>query len=170
MQINAAAVFQGQTAVATITQTNVLTAAQAAGAAGATGGATGRAGGSGASAGGATGAGGGGGLSATTIGIVGAVVGGGALVAATKVGGDEEPASRGPRGYSGASSGQLVWRFPGCARIHGMSGTLRIMIDSTSGAVAGTATIEGTSRVSSVKLRRRPSTGRHRSAQHAVRP
>ncbi len=93
--IQVQAAFQGQTAAATIAQTNLLTAAQAAGAsgaAGAGGGATGSggtAGGSGGAAGGAGGAGGG--LSATTIGVVAGAVGGGALVAAKAVGGDEGP-------------------------------------------------------------------------------
>ena len=86
IQINAAAVFQGQTVVATIAQTNVLTAAQAAAAGAGAGGGAGATG----SAGGAA-AGGGGGISGTTIGIVGAAVGGGALVA-TQVGGGSDPA------------------------------------------------------------------------------
>ncbi len=80
VQINVAAAFQGQTIAATIAQTNVLTAAEAASAASAAGGATGGA--SGASGGTARGAGGfGGGISATTIGIVGAAVAGGAVAA-----------------------------------------------------------------------------------------
>lgn len=99
MQINVAATFQGQTAIASITQTNVLTAAQAAGAAssgagggtGGSSGAAGSAGGAGSSGAGAAGgvAGGagaaGGGLSGLAIGgIVGGAVavGGGALLAA----------------------------------------------------------------------------------------
>ena len=85
IQINAAAVLQGQTVVATIAQTNVLTAAQAA-AAGAGGGA-----GATGSVGGAAAGSGGGGISGTTIGIVGAAVGGGALVA-TQAGGGSDPA------------------------------------------------------------------------------
>jgi len=71
-QITASATFQGQTAAATIAQTNVLTAAQAASAAGAS-----SAGGTGGAGGGASG----GGLSLTTIGIVGGAVAGGAIVA-----------------------------------------------------------------------------------------
>jgi hypothetical protein len=85
LQIGATATFQGQTAIATITQTNVMTAAQAAAAS--SGGASGSAGG-----GGAAGGGGGGGLSGTTLGVVGGAVAGGALVA-TKTGGDDEESS-----------------------------------------------------------------------------
>ncbi len=72
VQINVTAAMQGQMATAAITQTNFATAQAAA-----------AAGGGGASGGGAAGAGAGagGGISATTIGIVAAAVGGGALVA-----------------------------------------------------------------------------------------
>ena len=84
LQIGASATFQGQTAVATITQTNVMTAAQAAAAS--SGSASGTA-----STGGAAG-GGGGGVSGTTIGVVSATAAGGALVAANALGGGEESA------------------------------------------------------------------------------
>ncbi len=78
VQIGASAAFQGQTAVATIVQTNVLTAAEAAAAASGVG----ASGGTGATAGGAAGGGtGAGGLSATTLGIVGGAVAGGAVLA-----------------------------------------------------------------------------------------
>ena len=82
LRVTASAAFQGQTATATIAQTNVMTAAQAAAAGGGT-----AAGGGGTSTTAGTGAaaGGGGGLSATTIGIIGAAVAGGA-VAATQTG------------------------------------------------------------------------------------
>ena len=83
LQIGASATFQGQTAVATITQTNVMTAAQAAAASG--GGASGSA-----ASGGAAGGGGGGGLSSTTLAVAGGAVAGGALVAANALGGGEE--------------------------------------------------------------------------------
>jgi hypothetical protein len=84
--INVTAALQGQMATAAITQTNFATAAQAAAAAGSSGGATGGAAGagSGASGGGAAGgtaAAGGGGISGMTIGIIGAAVAGGAVVA-----------------------------------------------------------------------------------------
>jgi hypothetical protein len=71
MQVQAA--YQGQIATAAISQTNVATAAAAASLAGAAAGAV-------------AGAGVGGGLSGATIGVIGAAVGGGALVA-TQVGG-----------------------------------------------------------------------------------
>ena len=81
LQISATAAFQGQTAIATIVQTNVMTAAEAAGAAGTAGGAGAGGGAGGTSAGAGAGAGTGGGLSATTIGIVGGAVAGGAIAA-----------------------------------------------------------------------------------------
>lgn len=76
LRVTASAVLQGQTATATIAQTNVMTAAQAAAASGGTSSTAGT---------GAAAAGGGGGLSVTTIGIIGAVAAGGA-VAATQTG------------------------------------------------------------------------------------
>lgn len=94
LQVQAAVAFQGQTAIATITQSNVLTAAQAVGASGA-------ATGSGASAGG----GAGGGLSNTVLLAAGGAAAAGAAVAV--VGRDEskpapmaiavEPTGRGIR-------------------------------------------------------------------------
>jgi len=89
LQIGASATFQGQTVVATITQTNVMTAAEAA-AAGASG--TGASGGASAGASGAAG-GGGGGVSGTTLGIVGGAVAGGAVAASSVLGGGDEEAS-----------------------------------------------------------------------------
>lgn len=75
-QIQVQAAFQGQTAAAAITQTNVMTAAQAATA-------------SAAGAGGAGGGAGGGGLSGLAIGgIVGGVAVAGAAVAVTQIEGD----------------------------------------------------------------------------------
>jgi hypothetical protein len=143
VQINAAAVFQGQTAVATITQTNVLTAAQAASAAGATTGASGGAGGGSASAGGAAAGGGGGGLSATTIGIVGAAVGGGALVA-TQVGGSGSEEIQ-KREWGGTFTGEMLLDFvgpPRCVRIQRHSGFLTIELDETTdGSARGTAQV-----------------------------
>lgn len=135
VQINATALVQGQALTATITQTNVLTAAQAAGAAGATGATSGAAG--------ATG----GGVSATTIGIVGAAVAGGA-VAATQVGKDGEEDNL--REFAGALSGQQNMVFQGCTRAQEMSGTLTIEINSLSGPFTGTAHIAGNVRVLSL--------------------
>jgi hypothetical protein len=87
MQVSATATFQGQTAIATIAQSNVMTAAEAAGTAGATG-----AGGTGTTTSTTTAAagGGGGGLSGATIGIIGAAVGGGAVVAKAASGGGSD--------------------------------------------------------------------------------
>lgn len=88
LEINATAVFQGQAVIATITQTNVLTAAEAAATA---------AGNAGVGAGAATGtAGSGGGLSATTLAIVGGAVAGGAIVAKESLGGDTPIATPAP--------------------------------------------------------------------------
>jgi hypothetical protein len=101
VQINVAAAFQGQTAVATIAQTNVLTAAQAAAATGATGGGSG----GGAGAGGA--AGGGGGVSGTTIGVVGAVAGGAAIAGAKVLGAQGE----GDDGADDGSGNHVVWNI-----------------------------------------------------------
>lgn len=81
VNISATATFQGQTAIATIAQTNVMTAADVAGTAGASstaGGSGGGGGGGGGAAGGGTA--GGGGMSGTTLGIIGAVAGTGAAV------------------------------------------------------------------------------------------
>jgi len=142
VQINAAAVFQGQTALTTITQTNVLTAAQAAGAAGATGGATGGAGGGGGAGAGSVAAGGGGGLSATTIGIVGAAVGGGAIVVTQLAGSDAAEAET--REFGGPFSADLTLTFSGpCVRVERTAGTLIVELDSLGGAtLTGRATIE----------------------------
>src|SRR5262245_11827045 len=121
VQIGASAAFQGQTAVITIAQTNVLTAAQAA--------AVSTAGAGGSASGGATagaGAGGGGsGISATTIGLVGAAAAG--AVVATQV-------ARGPRRYSGTFA--LDWGV-GCL-VERMMGTLEVELD-TSSDTPGTA-------------------------------
>lgn len=135
VQINVAASFQGQTAVATLSQINVATAAQAAAAAGAgtaSGGAGAGAGGAGGGAGagagsaGAAGAGAGAGASAagaaaagtgaasggvsavTAAAVVGSAIGGGTLVAAQAV-----PDSSGPgsTSYTGPWSGQMVVTF-----------------------------------------------------------
>ena len=101
LQIGASATFQGQTAVATITQTNVLTAAQAAAASG--GGASGSA-----APGSAAGGGGSGGLSGTTIGVVGGAVAGGALVAVNGLGGGGEESGAVKTVYRGSFSMQSV--------------------------------------------------------------
>ncbi len=95
VRINVAATFQGQTAAVTITQTNVMTAAQAA---------------SGSAVSGAAGgsAAGGGGLSAITIGAIAGGAAGGTLVALNVAGGSGESSSSGsaaPGSSSGPSAG-----------------------------------------------------------------
>jgi hypothetical protein len=126
VQIGATAAFQGQTAAAvTLAQTNVMTAAQAAAISGATGSSGGAASGTGAGAGGGSGggatagsgagAGGGGGLSATTIGIIGGAVAGGAVVA-TQAGGEAATGQATLQRFSGAmdldmQTGCLLQRF-----------------------------------------------------------
>lgn len=89
LQISASAAFQGHTAVATIAQINVMTAAQATSVAGAS------------AAGGAAGGGVGSGISATTIGIVGGAVAGGALVTTQALDGSE---AANPSRYQGSFS------------------------------------------------------------------
>ena len=88
IQIQATATFQGQTAIATIAQSNVMTAAEAA--ATSTAGAGGSGGGTGGSTAAAGGGGAGGGLSGVTLGIIGAGVAGGALVATQAGGGGDD--------------------------------------------------------------------------------
>jgi hypothetical protein len=102
LQIGASATFQGQTAIATITQTNVMTAAQAAAAASGSG-ASGTA-----APGGAAGGGGSGGVSGTTLGVVGGVAAGGALVAVNALGGDDD-ASAVTTTYRGSFAMQSVY-------------------------------------------------------------
>ena len=80
LQIGTSAAFQGQTAVATIAQTNVMTAAQAA-QIGAASTASGSGTGGGTAAGGAGAGGSGGGLSAATVAIIGGAAAGGAIAA-----------------------------------------------------------------------------------------
>jgi hypothetical protein len=104
LQISATATFQGQTAVATIVQSNVMTAAEVAGAGGAAGGSG--AGGGGGAGGGAAGggAGGAGGMSGTMIGVIGGVAAGGGLLA-TQVGGGGDDSSSTSSTGSGAGTG-----------------------------------------------------------------
>lgn len=113
VQINATALVQGQALTATITQTNVLTAAQAAGAAGATGGATGGA----------------------TSGSTGAT---GGAVAATQVAG-----AVGKRELAGNITYEMTLTFGACVRVERYTGLLAIELDSLDrDPVSGSATIE----------------------------
>ena len=90
IQIQATATFQGQTAIATIAQSNVLTAAEVASttAAGASGTGGGSGGGSTAAAGGGGGAGG---ISGTTLGIIAGAAGGTLVATQAAGGGDDSP-------------------------------------------------------------------------------
>jgi hypothetical protein len=87
-------------------------------------------------------------LSATTIGIVGAAVGGGALVA-TQALKEEEPA--GPSTFSGTVTGQIVSTIVGvetCVITRAINGTMQIKLDSQSAsAVSGTGEFGGTDTV-----------------------
>jgi hypothetical protein len=164
IQINATALVQGQALTATITQTNVLTAAQAASAASASaGGASGTAGSGGTTAG-ATGgaAGGGGGVSGTTLGIVGAAVGGGALAATRAVGGDEPATATvrpAPRIFRGSFASTITLTFQGCFRIETWVGTLEMAMPGD-GSIDGNASITGgTTRVEAVTCTGGPQLG-----------
>lgn len=130
VQITATASFQGQTALATISQVNVATAAQAAAAAGGTtasgaagssstaagGGVSGgAAGGAGtataaAGAGAASTAGAAGGISTTTIAAIGGAAAGGTIVA-TKALGEDVARAPAETTYAGDFSGPLVITF-----------------------------------------------------------
>jgi hypothetical protein len=163
VQINVSAAFQGQIATATITQTNVLTAAQAAAASAATGssaggtaggGAGGGAGGAGGGAGGAAG-GAGGGMSATTIGVVGAAVAGGA-VAATQVAGKDnggetnQPFSNFSGPFSATSQESVTSRNNGqsCTITRSISGTVTMKIaNNDPNTINGDMQVTGTSTV-----------------------
>jgi len=108
IQISATATVQGQTAVATIVQSNVMTAAEVAGAGGAAGSGSGAGGGgAGGGSGAGAGAGGGaGGMSGTTLGIIGGAVAGGGLIASQAAGGgdDSSTTSSTPPGTSATST------------------------------------------------------------------
>ena len=131
MQVQAA--FQSQTATATIAQTNVVTAAEAAAASGS--GATGSSGGATSGAAGGSG----GGLSGTTIGLVGAAVAGGTLVATRVAGGDDSVSGDVNRTFTGTYSGEMLFTG-GCVRLERGTGTLRIRLTiRPDGSVTGTA-------------------------------
>jgi hypothetical protein len=105
IQIQVQAAYQGQIATAAISQTNFATAAAAAQAG------AGASGGSGTAAGGGAAGGGGGGISATTIGIVGGAVAGGALAVTQVTGNSSDSDGEGQEsfdGYNGTLSGQVA--------------------------------------------------------------
>lgn len=139
IQVNA--LFQGQTAVGAIAQSNVVTAAQAV-AAGSS---------AGAGAGGAAGTGGG--MSGTTLGIVGAAVGGGAIAATQVAGGGDDPVATAPTSITRTLSSPLSFTnvhqisFPSgppCTIDHGITGTLTMDLTITGDAVSGTMRYSGT--------------------------
>jgi len=141
LQINVSAAVQGQIATATITQTNVMTAAQAAAAAStsSTAGTSGTVGTTGTS-----------GLSATTLGIAGAAVAGGA-VAATQLTRDEEPAED---KFTGSFTGQIVSESVGgggnvrCTVTRTITADVTLRLDvNTSTSVSGVAEFAGTDTV-----------------------
>jgi hypothetical protein len=137
LQISAAATFQGQTVVATIAQTNVMTAATAGAGIGG-----GSAGGGSAGAGGG-GAAGSGGLSATTVGIVGGAVAGGAIAAREVLGGNQGAFYSGP--YSGLIADQFSGPSAGCSRTLRHTGTVELELQvADDGSVKGNANIQGT--------------------------
>ena len=81
--------------------------------------------------------GGGGGLSATTIGIIGAAAGGGAVVA-TQVTGKQGST------YVGPFSGRMAEVFPNCTRNHSADGQVTIELDDPSAsALNGSGRVEG---------------------------
>ena len=139
LQIQVQAAYQGQLATAAISQTNFATAAAAAQAGAATGTTTGAAGGA---------AGGGGGVSATAIGVVGAAVAGGALVAKqTILKSEENPFD----GYDGTLSGQITiislatnpqGGQTSCTRTNSISGGITIeLLEGNATGRAGSGTI-----------------------------
>ena len=141
LQITATATFQGQTAAVTIAQTTVTTAAQAAAVSGASAGGGGLGGGGSAAGGG--GAGGGGGLSTTTLAIVGGAAAAGAVVVNhTLFAGTT---------FTGQFSGVLPdtqMSAPGfgnfsCTQLERQTGTIKITLDKTEGALSGTMGVEG---------------------------
>lgn len=145
VQINVQAVFQGQTVATAISQTNVLTAAQAAtvGASGASG--------SGGAAGGSAAAGASGGLSPFAIGLIGAAAGGGALVATKLTGANPAVGT-----YSGSFNGVLALAYSEtqtgvrCTLTNDYSGTLTLRLERLeNGNVTGEARYTSDGRMTS---------------------
>jgi hypothetical protein len=135
LQIGVSAVFQGQTAFATIAQVNVLTAAQAAGASAPTAGSGGAAGG------------GRGGPSKTTLLIAGAAAAGGIVIA-------NQLQSDRSRSFGGDFAGPLTMTFRdnppqtgGCVRTEMYNGTLRLDL-----AIAGDGGVKGTANIDAVGI------------------
>jgi hypothetical protein len=135
VQIGASAAFQGQTAVVTIAQTNVMTVAQAAAA------------GTGASSGaGAAGAGGGtgGGVSTTTLGVIGGAAAGGALAAHEVLGQNDENDETVYRGAFSAQALMTMESFRNGVSLGSstntsvtMVGTIEIRLRDQAGVITG---------------------------------
>jgi hypothetical protein len=131
VQINVQAAFQGQSAVAAITQTNVLTAAEAAAASSAAGGA----------------AGGGGGLSGTTVaGLVGGA--GAAAAAGVALAGSQSDSPSATTTHTGTYAGQgsqtFTVLFPtgssACTHLKTLTGSLSVTLrQQGEGTITGTA-------------------------------
>jgi len=140
-QIQVSAAFQGQVATATITQTNVMTAAQAAAASAASG--------TGSASGGSASGGAGGGLSTTTIAVAGAAIAGGAVAATQIVDKFGETTYTGT--FSGTISGVLTSRGENCSFTYTISGSsARLKFDQFSdSSVAGKFDYEGPSTLTS---------------------
>lgn len=137
LHIGASAAFQGQTAVATIAQTNVMTVAQAA-AAGT--GASGSASAGGAAAGGT----GGGGISTTTLGVIGGAAAGGALAANQVLGRNDQNARPVYKGSFNAQTVLTQENFRNGVLISSttnttvtMVGTIEITLNDEVGAITG---------------------------------
>jgi hypothetical protein len=161
LQITATATFQGQTAVATISQTNVIALSSGASSGAAAGGGSAAGGSAGGGAGAAAGAGAGGvgagaaaagagagasagGLSVTTIAIVGGAAAGGAIGVNAALADD---AQSGSAVYKGPFSGTLVSTVQlaqgTCNFVANHTGTLTIEVDvAADGSVTGIGTVE----------------------------
>lgn len=134
VQIGVSAAFQGQTAVATIAQTNVLTAAQAT--AGAAGGAGGTGSGSSAGAGGL----GGGGFPIVTASVIGGAALGGLVVAQKTILG-------GPDVYTGPVVGDVTYNYRTCTTTTRLDTSLELHLEvADDGSVTGQARYFGTGR------------------------
>jgi hypothetical protein len=144
LQIDIVAAHQGETAAATVTQTNYATTADAARAGRA---AAGAAGGTFAASGGA-----GGGLSPLAIGLLAGGAGGGAIIAArtlSRNGGDDAPST-----YTGTASGTMTVNYSfinlgggplNCTGRRSITATMSLSLSQQSnGAVSGQGGLTGT--------------------------
>ena len=145
VSITASAAYQGQTAIASILQSNVLTAAEAAAASGATAG-------TGTGAAPTTGAagGGGGGVSGTTLGLAGAAAAAAGVIAVT---GDKpgEVAPGPPRDTSrvltGRYQGVLAEGFGVCANVFALDGLIRVTLITNADTIVSASAVIDENRV-----------------------